>query len=384
MRSGQTRRRADAQTHPMRRNRAWARWRIGALLLAAACGGPDADAIRLHVYIPRGVSLGGVTDSLVAHGLVGNRWGFRWYARLMGLAKRVRPGLYAFPEGERWSVIVSALKTGRTDDFFFTVPEGFTVTEIADLAAQKLRLARDSIQSAVRDSFLAAARDPALLQEFGIQPKPGVKEPVEGYLLPETYRVRFDQTPRDLVKQMLRQLTLLWDTAAVRKASELGLSQHQLLTLASIVESEAQVPWERPRIAGVYLNRLKRRMLLQADPTVIYGLGLRKPVHRVLYRHLKVRSRYNTYIYPGLPPGPIGNPGRASIEAALNPQHHSLYFFVAKPDGHHMFSRTPREHGDSVAVARGLRAAFEAARDSAARAARRDSLAAGLLRRQRR
>jgi UPF0755 protein len=176
---------------------------------------------------------------------------------------------------------------------------------------------------------------------------------------------------------MLRQFSAAWDSTADRRAAALGLSRHQVVTLASIVEGEARIGSERGRIAGVYLNRIRRRMLLQADPTVIYALGLDKRPTRVLYRHLEVRSPYNTYRYPGLPPGPIGNPGSATVAATLDPERHAYLFFVARPDGHHMFSRTASQHADSVAVARVLRAEFEAQRDSIERAAR-DSAAAAV------
>lgn len=344
---------------------------VAAALAAAttACGAPGPDAPKTHVYIPRGASLKAVADSLESHGVVETAWTFRVYGQLRGLARTVRPGLYAFPLGERWSVIVGALATGRTDDALFTVPEGLTIREIAGLAAGELRLARDSVYQAIRDSFLAAARDPALRAELGLSVPPGIKEPLEGYLLPESYRVAFDETPRALVQHMARQFLAVWDTAAERKAADLGLSRHQVLTLASIVEGEARVPSERRMIAGVYFNRIRKRMLLQADPTVIYAVQLDddKPIRRVLFRHLKVRSPYNTYLFPGLPPGPINNPGRASILAALDPMRHNFYYFVARPDGHHMFSRTAGEHVDSVAVARVLRAQFEFERDSIAR-----------------
>lgn len=349
--------------------------------LLVACHAPGPDAPKTHVYIPRGASLSAVTDSLVSHGVVETGWTFRIYAQLRGLARKVRPGLYAFPLGERWSVIVGALATGRTDDALFTVPEGLTVREIARLAAGVLRLAHDSVRSAIYDSFLVAARDSAVRAEFGISVPRGVKEPLEGYLLPESYRVAFDETPRDLVKHMLRQFTALWDSAADRKAAALGLTRNQVVTLASIVEGEAQQPSERKIIAGVYYNRVRRRMPLQADPTVIYAVQLEndRPIRRVLFSHLRVRSPYNTYLVPGLPPGPINNPGRASILASLDPAHHDLYYFVARPDGRHMFSRTGGDHADSVALARILRAQFEAERDSIVRdsvARARDSIAA--------
>lgn len=329
------------------------------LLIVLSCSGPDPDAPRAHVYIPRGASLGAVADSLEAHGVIDGAWQWRTYARIRGLARRVRPGLYAFPLGERWSVIVSALKTGRTDDFMFTVPEGLTVVEIAELAADRLRLARDSVREAVRDSFLAAARDPALRAEAGIVVPPSVREPLEGYLLPETYRIAYDMTARDVVRQMLRQFKALWDSSLQARARSLGFTMHEAVTLASIVEAEARMRSEQKRIAGVYVNRLKRRMPLQADPTVIYALGTR--VRRVLYRHLRERSPYNTYMFPGLPPGPINNPGRDAIMAALDPEPHGYYFFVARPDGRHMFSRTSGQHADSVRVARVLRDSAERA-----------------------
>ena len=361
-------------------------FRLWAVLLLAgcvSCGAPGPETPRAQVYIPRGASLSAVADSLVNHGVIGTAWTFRSYARLRGLSRRVRPGLYAFPLGERWSVIVGALATGRTDDALFTVPEGLTIREIATLAANQLRLAQDSVNGAVRDSFLAAARDPALRLEFGLDIPQGVKEPLEGYLMPESYRVAYDESARDLVRHMIRQHLSVWDTAAERRRQELGLSRHQVVTLASIVEGEAAHADERRTIAGVYLNRLRKRMPLQADPTVIYAMqiDMDKPPHifRVLYRHLKIRSPYNTYYRAGLPPGPINNPGRAAIRATLDPERHNFIYFVARPDRYHMFSETARQHVDSVAVARLLRTRFEAERDSV----RRDSVAAARAARQR-
>jgi len=349
---------------------------LGLSLALASCAGPAPDAPSAHVYIPRGASLAAVADSLESHGVIDDTWAFRLFARVLGLARRIRPGLYAFPVGEHWRTIVAALKSGRTDDAMFTVPEGLTVRQIAELASEKLRLARDSVRSALRDSFIAAARDRSLLAEFGVNPPPGLREPAEGYLLPETYRVAYDDTPRDLVRHMLRQFQLAWDSTADRRAAALGFSRHQVMTLASIVEAEARLPGERRRIAGVYSNRLRKHMLLQADPTVIYALGWHdeKHVYRLLYRDLKIRSPYNTYLRPGLPPGPIDNPGRGAILAALDPEPTTALYFVARPDGRHMFSNTAKEHTDSVAVARVLRAAFEAHKDSVA-AAERDSIA---------
>jgi UPF0755 protein len=326
--------------------------RLGACALLLSCAGPAPDAPREHIIVPHHATLAAVTDSLVAHGIVTSPRTFRAAVRVLGAAwpkfqgvdRRLRPGRYAFPRGERWTVILSALSTGRTDDALFTVPEGATIAEIAGLAHDRL-----GMDSAL---FVTVTRDPAFRDRLGV---PDDVRGIEGYLFPETYRVPFDAVPQELVAHMVRQFLTVWDSAWDRLAADsLGLTRHEVLTLASIVEAEAQVPSERPVIAGVYLNRLRRRvpMKLEADPTVIYALG--KPVRRVLYKHLQVPSPYNTYLHYGLPPGPIDSPGKASILAVLHPARHQYLFFVARPDGTNMFSRTPGEHADSVAVARRL------------------------------
>jgi len=328
--------------------------RAAACGLLMACGGPAADAPHDHLIVPKHTTLAAVTDSLVAHGIVTSPRAFRAVARALSAVsarfhdvdRRLRPGRYEFPRGERWTVILSAFLTGRTDDEMFTVPEGATIAEIAGEAHRKLGM--DSA------TFVAVTRDPAFRERLGV---PGDVRGIEGYLFPETYRVPFDAQPQQLVAHMVREFLTVWEPGWDRIAADsLDLTRHEVLTLASIVEAEARVPRERPMIAGVYLNRLKRRvpMKLEADPTVIYALG--KPVRRVLYRHLKVPSPYNTYLHYGLPPGPIGNPGKASILAVLHPARHHFLFFVARPDGTNMFTRTPGEHADSVAVARRLRA----------------------------
>ena len=340
----------------------------GALLLAgcaflAGCGGPAADAPHAHIVVPRHTTLAAVTDSLVAQGIVAAPRSFRFAARVLGTVwpplrgvdRRLRAGRYEFPVGEKWTVILGAFITGRTDDEYLTVPEGYTVAEIAQ-AAHRL-LGMDSA------AFVAVARQPEFRERLAVPP--GVAA-VEGYLFPATYRVAFDAEPQQLVAQMVRQFLTVWDTAWDRLARDsLGMTRHEVITLASIVEAEARVERERPIIAGVYLNRLQRRtpMKLEADPTVIYALGA--PVRRVLFRHLRTASPYNTYLHYGLPPGPIASPGRASILAVLHPARHAFLFFVARPDGTHMFSRTAGEHVDSVAVARRLRAEWIATHDSA-------------------
>jgi UPF0755 protein len=334
----------------------------GALLvsaLLASCAGPAPNAPRERVLVPKRATLTAVADSLRAHQIISSPRRFLLTARVLGwlgtryrgLDRHLRPGRYEFAVGEGTKTILDKMLEGKTSDDFFTVPEGATIDEMAHEA--RVRLGMDSA------NFVAATQDSALRAQLGVPPPLGS---IEGYLFPDTYRVVFGASARQLVEQMVQQFLAVWDSSMDRRAAAEHLTRHEVVTLASIVEGEARFSAERPIIAGVYLNRLRRRppMKLDADPTVIYALG--KRVHRVLLRDLQVSSPYNTYLHPGLPPGPIDSPGRASIMAVLYPAHHDYLYFVARPDGSHMFSSTAREHADSVAVARRLRAAWQEAR----------------------
>jgi UPF0755 protein len=200
-------------------------------------------------------------------------------------------------------------------------------------------------------------RDPGLLTRLGV---PKGTSTVEGYLFPETYDFPSQVTARFVVEQMVTRFEQRWDPAWDARLIEVKMTRHQVVTLASIVEKEVRKGSERPTVAAVYLNRLKVRMALQADPTVQYAMKVRPG--RVLYRHLTIDSPYNTYKYPGLPPGPIAAPGKASLEATLFPAKVPYRFFVAHPDGHHEFRTTYEEHLKAITYVR------EAARlDSLAR-----------------
>jgi UPF0755 protein len=366
MRDAPTRGRTDAGRRPPILP---APLRLCLCVLLASCG-PDANAPHERVILPKRASLKTVAESLAAHHIITSPNRFLLSARLLGtfvaqyrgLDRHLRPGRYEFPVGERVRTILTAMITGRTDDDLFTVPEGYTIEEMAQAAAR--RLGMDSA------AFVEATRAPELRTRLGI---PESDTTAEGYLFPETYRVVFGESPEQLVAQMAQQFETQWDTAWDARARELGFTRNQVITLASIVEAEARRHSERQIIAGVYYNRLTRAhpMKLEADPTVIYALG--RHVNRVLIRDLGVKSAYNTYLHTGLPPGPINSPGRASILAALWPARHHYLFFVARPDGSHMFSETGREHADSVKVARRLRAEAQAARRDSVLVARRES-----------
>jgi UPF0755 protein len=312
------------------------------LILALACAcGPAENAPREEVYLGEGLSFRAVTDSLAAHRIIGNRAWFRLVARLGKYDRRVHSGLYRFPRGERATTVLRALAEGRAVTVRLTIPEGYTLMDIADVAERELHIPRDSL--------LAAARDTALLRELGVE-----APSLEGYLLADTYHWSGAVTAHALLRRLAATLKERWDPAWDARAAELQLDRHQLLTLASIVEGEALVDEDRPIVATVYRNRLRIGMALQADPTVQYALqlatGERKK--RLYEKDYRFESPYNTYLHPGLPPGPVGAASRESIAAVLAAAPAPYLYFVAGPGGKHIFSRTYAEHLRAIRTAR--------------------------------
>src|SRR5207248_944793 len=225
--------------------------------------------------------------------------------------------------------LLSSIRSDKGIVNIVTVPEGYMIAQIEPLLSAKLALPPDSIRAAVSDT--------AVLHRLDI-PTPTV----EGYLFPDTYFFPPGTAARAAVAAMVRRFEQRWRPEWTARLDTIKLSRHDIVTLASIVESEAKRPEERPVIAAVYWNRLRRGMLLQADPTVQFAL----PQHqtRLMKKHLSVQSPYNTYRFAGLPPGPIGAPGVASIRAALYPADVPYLYFVAYPDGHHEFRVKLEQH----------------------------------------
>jgi UPF0755 protein len=305
---------------------------VAACLVALACAGqPHGAATR--VIIPRGASFAQAADSLARTGLVGSPRMFRLYGRLTGGDRNIKPGTYLLRHGTPWKDIISALNGGHGLVNTITIPEGYSLSQITPLLARTLRVPPDSVEAAVRDT--------ALLARLDIPNKT-----VEGYVFPDTYAFPLGTTARQAVREMVyafeRRWRPDWDSSLV----ELKINRNDLVTMASIVEREARLPEERPVIAAVYYNRLRRGMLLQADPTIQYVLG--HHVGRVLYKDLAIESPYNTYIHKGLPPGPVASPGVASLAAAANPANVPYLYFVASKDGHHEFRMTLDEHTTAI------------------------------------
>ncbi|MGH7603575.1 MAG: endolytic transglycosylase MltG [Gemmatimonadaceae bacterium] len=312
----------------------------GCFVLAACGQKPYGNSTR--VIIPRGASFADAADSLSRANLVGWRKMFRIYARLTGGDRNIKPGTYLLKHGTPWSDIISALHGGHGLVNTITIPEGYTVSQIAPLLARTLKVPVESVQVAVRDTALLARLD---------LPTPTL----EGYLFPDTYAFPIGTTARQAVREMVYDFERRWKPDWDAKAIALNINRNDLVTMASIVEREARLPEERPVIAAVYYNRLRKGMLLQADPTVQYALG--HHVGRVLYKNLAVQSPYNTYVHKGLPPGPVASPGVASLVAAANPANVPYLYFVASRDGHHEFRMTLGEHTTAIREVRASRLA---------------------------
>jgi UPF0755 protein len=318
-------------------------------MVLAACGGtPHGTATR--VIVPRGASFSQATDSLSKAGLVSYPRMFRLYARFTGGDRKIKPGTYLLRHDTPWKDIVSALNGGHGLVNTVTIPEGFAISQISPLLAKTLHVSQASVDSAVRDT--------ALLSRLDV-PTPTL----EGYLFPDTYAFPLGTTAKQAVREMVIGFERHWNPSWDASLAELKINRNDLVTMASIVEREARLPEERPVIAAVYYNRLRKGMLLQADPTVQYALG--HHVGRVLYKDLEVKSPYNTYQNSGLPPGPIGSPGAASLNAAANPANVPYLYFVASRDGHHEFRMTLAEHTNAIRQVRSVASASSTPRSAA-------------------
>lgn len=253
------------------------------------------------------------------------------YARLKGNARSAKAGTYEVQRGSGWGDILDKLVSGDVVQFQLVVPEGWTLEEIGSRIA------------AVTDTPLDSVR--ATLQGDSIAERLGVPGPtLEGYLYPATYSFPLGTSVEDIAGTMVRRYERAWTPEMRARADSLGMTELEVVTLASIIEKEAKRWGERDTISAVYHNRLRIGMPLQADPTVQYALGEHQG--RLLYAHIDevAEHPYNTYTHRGLPPGPIASPSEGAIRAALNPADVDHLYFVAAPDGSHIFTGSLREH----------------------------------------
>ncbi len=307
--------------------------------LLGSCSHEPGEGPPVELTIPPGANFQEVVDTLQARGLVSKTTVFRIYARLKGHERQVRSGQYAFPLDASWSEILKDLTEGRVLTEALTIPEGFTIKQMAPRIAAITGEDADSVLSHLTDSSAAEA--------FPV-PGPGL----EGYLFPDTYRFAAGAPLHAVINALTERYRVVWDSVQHPEGIVSGLTEREIVTLASIVQAEARRLEEMPIIASVYHNRLRTGIPLQADPTVLYALGGGR--NRLLYAAMDsvADHPYNTYTHPGLPPGPIGAPGLAAIEGTLRPADTDFFYFVARTDGTHIFSRTLAEHNRAVAQIR--------------------------------
>ncbi|HUG35665.1 MAG TPA: endolytic transglycosylase MltG [Candidatus Limnocylindrales bacterium] len=285
------------------------------------------------VEISPGLGLVAVVRRLEAAEVIQNPIGFMALAAARGTARTLKAGEYEIPQGASAIAVLALLETGKVVRHPVLLREGATIADAAKaIEAERLAAAAD---------VLRAARDRAFLQTLEIQ-----ADSLEGYLFPDTYQFVKGMTPREMLARMVARMREQMPAGAIEAAKARGFSLHQLLTLASIIEREAVGPAEMPLISAVFWNRLKLDMPLQADPTVQYAVG--KEGRALTKSDLQVESPFNTYRQTGLPPGPIGSPGRAAIEAAARPAAVDYLYFVASRGGKHRFSTSLAEHNVAV------------------------------------
>ena len=286
----------------------------------------------LVVSAPRGTAVRTLSAQLQEHLVIKNSWILEVYLRATGQAAKIKAGDYEFEAGTTMPEVVAKLISGQTKQYQFTIPEGYTVKDLCRIFSEKSIMATDLC---LELSF-----------EVSLLKNDEQAQSLEGYLFPETYTYDSQSTPRDIFKNMV---TMFYDKVGEERLTAgraLGFSPHDLVTLASVVEKETGLAAERPLIAGVFLNRLKIGMMLQSDPTTIYGIP--NFSGNLTRADLEKDSPYNTYTRAGLPIGPICNPGLAAIDAVLHPTATPALYFVAKGDGSHYFSATLAEHNDAV------------------------------------
>jgi UPF0755 protein len=285
------------------------------------------------VDVKEGFTLKKIARELEKQRIISSEEFFVAYAKFQGSEGEIKAGQYQFDDGMTPSVILHKLLTGDVYIRRFAVPEGYSMYQIAEL------LGRRGIVD--RDEFLKQCTDRTLLAELGIN-----APSVEGYLYPCTYDISPGTTAEGLVREMVLQFRKHYFQKFEARVKSFGMTPVEVLTLASMVEKEAVESYERPLIASVFLNRLRRDMPLQSDPTAVYKV--RAFAGKVSKKDIMLDSPYNTYRIKGLPPGPIGNPGPDAVEAVLNPAKTNYLYFVARMDGTHYFSATLEEHNRAV------------------------------------
>lgn len=292
---------------------------------------PKGDFTKepIEVKIKPGFSLRIIADTLESKGLIKNKEDFILANKLFRNVNRLKAGRYNIKKGLSVYDVMNIIVEGKTSNIKVVIQEGLISTQIASILAKKVEI--DSTK------FIKLLSDTSIINQFKLR-----SNSLEGYLFPNTYFFHWGITEKEIIKILLKEFNRNFSDSLKAIATDKGWKVGQILTLASIIEGEALIDSERAVISSVYHNRLQKGMLLQADPTIQYIIP--DGPRRLLNKDLAIDSPYNTYIYPGLPPGPVNNPGKISIVAAISPVKTDYLYFVAKGDGSHIFSKTLSQH----------------------------------------
>jgi UPF0755 protein len=325
---------------------------LGGIIVLLLALGIASAWIQVNLFNPRehaaadkvitiepGMGTRGIVARLVDQGVVKDGTSLLLWLTVTGQGRQLKAGDYQFDSPISAYEAVDKIRRGEVATRRVTIPEGKNRFQVAELLAERTGLG-------TREEFLRVTASPELIKDLD----PDASS-LEGYLFPDTYEYTPTAKPSELVKEMVQRFREVYKPEWNQQAAARSLTLHQAITLASIVEGEAKVDEERPLIASVFYNRLEKGMKLESDPTFIYAAILANDYENDVNnpKHRRRLDPYNTYQFPGLPPGPILNPGRKSIEAVLNPADTKFVFFVVSgTDGHHKFSRTPEEHEAAV------------------------------------
>ena len=288
----------------------------------------NIDSMK-KVRIKNGTTLSNISDKLNKKGIITNKWVFEFLTKIKGLDKSMQAGTFKVSKVKTNMAVINNIVFGSPNRKKITLLEGWNMRQVANHLSKEL----DFNYSKILNLFT----DANLIQSLKLN-----SNSLEGYLFPETYYFFEGVDEISVIKRLIKEHKQFWNDENISKADSMGFTPFEITTLASIIEGEAIYDSERPIISAVYHNRLKIGMKLQADPTVQYIID--DGPRRLLNKDLRIKSPYNTYMYPGLPPGPINSPGEQSMLAALNPQVNDYLYFVAKGDGYHTFSKNEKGH----------------------------------------
>jgi UPF0755 protein len=298
---------------------------------------PPSNMISAKIiFIKKGTPLKKVSEILEQEGIIRNRHFFILLTTALGKKTKIRAGEYEFHTRMFPLDVLDVLVKGQVKRHLMTIPEGYTLVQIAQLL--------EDMNLTEKKEFLQRATSPDLINSLGLSQLAGPT--LEGYLFPDTYHLFREMDPDEVIKTMVLRFKKVFKTDLAPWASEIGISEREVVVLASIIEKETSLSEEKPLISAVFHNRLKKKIPLQSDPTVIYGI--KNFTGNLTKEHLMRPTPYNTYLQAGLPPTPICNPGKDSLLAAVHPASVPYLYFVSKNDGSHYFSSDIAEHNRAV------------------------------------